>query len=86
MRSPVGARPVSSQRSRGALGLDPVRGVEVVALLEYLEREVRKDLSRPLTHPRVVVGVAPPAEGKVDGPFEGAAMSAGITPPGRRIA
>jgi hypothetical protein len=44
---------MSPQRPRGALRLNPVRRVEVVALVEYVEREVREDRARSLGHPRV---------------------------------
>jgi hypothetical protein len=68
--SVAGSRPVSPQRLRGTLGLDPVRWVEMVALLEHVEREVAEDLARSVGHPAVVVRVAPTAKREVDGPLE----------------
>jgi hypothetical protein len=40
--------PEPSQRPREPIRLDPVRGVEVVALLEHLEREVVEGAREPL--------------------------------------
>src|SRR5206468_239185 len=71
MRSVTDSRPVSSQRTRGPLGLDPVWRIEVMALLEHVEGEVGEDLARSVGHPPVVVGVAPAAKREVNGLLEG---------------
>jgi hypothetical protein len=59
--SAVGSCPVSAQRLCGALGLNPVRCVEVVALVEDVEGEIGEDRARPFGHLTVVVRVAPAA-------------------------
>jgi hypothetical protein len=53
-----------------ALGLDPVRGVEVVALRKRLDSEVGEDRRQPLRHSCVVVGIAAATEREVDRPVE----------------
>jgi hypothetical protein len=55
---------------RKPLGLDPVGRVEVVALLEDLQLEVREGAAEPLRDLSVLVRVAEPAEREVDGPVE----------------
>src|SRR5258708_38877809 len=42
----------------------------MVALVEYLEREVREDRTRSLSHPAVIVRIAPAAKREVDGLLE----------------
>ena len=63
----AGSCPVSPQRPRSALGLNPVRRVEVVAFVEYLESEIREDRAGSLGHRAEVMRVAPAAQRKVDG-------------------
>ncbi|MDQ6877290.1 MAG: hypothetical protein M3082_06260 [Candidatus Dormibacteraeota bacterium] len=38
--------------------LDAVRCIEVIAVLEYVEREVREDAGETLRHPRIEVEIA----------------------------
>src|SRR5207302_6687606 len=61
-RSGGRAIPVGAQQCRRALGLDPVRGIEMMALLEHLECEVREDPSCAFSHPPVVIRVASTTE------------------------
>ena len=63
-RQRLGSRPVSAQRVCGPLRLDPMRRVEVVALLEHVEGEVREDVGRSLGHPAVVSGLLWPPSAK----------------------
>src|SRR5207244_8269148 len=63
---PIGARPECSQRVCEPLGFDPMRRVEVVSLLEYLELEVLEDTAEPGCDRRILVGIAQPAKREVD--------------------
>ena len=42
----------------------------MMALLENVQREVRKNASQTLRHARIEVGIAAATEGEVDGPIE----------------
>src|SRR6185312_5103991 len=59
-----------NQRARESLRFDPMRRVEVVALLEHLELEVGKDPSESSTDLAKLVGVAQSTKREVDGPIK----------------
>ena len=54
------------QRPCGALGLDPMWRIEMVALFEHVKREVGEHPTRSCGHATEVVGVAATAEREVD--------------------
>src|SRR6185295_11580658 len=59
-------RPEIPQCPSAALRLDPMRGVEVMSLVEDLEREVGEDPARSLGHTTEVARIAPRLEREVD--------------------
>src|SRR5262249_57028167 len=52
------ALPEGKERPGKSFGLDPMRGVEVVALGKRLDREVGKDRREPVGHAGVVIRIA----------------------------
>ena len=66
----LGSLPESEQRLRQTFGLDPMWGVEVVALGERLDGEVGEERGEPLGHAAVVVRIAAAAECEVNRPIK----------------
>jgi hypothetical protein len=62
----LGSRPQGPERRSDAGRLDPMRRVEVMTILETLDREIRKDHSQAVGHPAVQIRVAATTEGKPD--------------------
>jgi len=54
--------PERKEKVGQALGLDPVWGIEVVALGERLHREIGEDRGQPIRDPSVVVRATPAAK------------------------
>ena len=66
----LGAPPERAQGICESFRFDAVGRVEMVALFEHFEVEVRKDVAQSGRDGAVLVGVAESAEGEVDGAVE----------------